>query len=57
MCVALGAGNQQFLSLLDALHQLFVEGTVVALKYHPIQVRGRVNCVGSLVYLCYTTMT
>lgn len=38
MCVALGAGNQQFLALGDVLHQAFGENCVVALKYHPIQV-------------------
>lgn len=37
VAVVLGAGNQHFLATLDALHMAFVEGCVVALKFHPIQ--------------------
>ncbi|KAL4443037.1 hypothetical protein ABPG77_008528 [Micractinium sp. CCAP 211/92] len=36
LAVVLGAGNQHFLALSDALHMAFVEGCVVLLKYHPI---------------------
>lgn len=37
LCLVLGAGNQSFLSLCDALYWLFVEGMVVILKHHPIR--------------------
>ena len=37
LCLVLGAGNQSFLSLCDALYWLFVEGMVVVLKHHPIR--------------------
>eukprot|EP01065_Artemidia_motanka_P014267 TRINITY_DN1822_c0_g1_i1.p1 TRINITY_DN1822_c0_g1~~TRINITY_DN1822_c0_g1_i1.p1 ORF type:complete len:740 (+),score=195.69 TRINITY_DN1822_c0_g1_i1:51-2222(+) len=37
LCVVLGAGNQSFLAVTDALYMLFVESCVVALKYHPLR--------------------
>lgn len=42
VAVVLGAGNQHFLALADALHMAVVEGCCVLLKYHPqMAVRGR----------------
>jgi hypothetical protein len=37
-CVVLGAGNQPFLCVTDALHMLFIENRTVLIKYHDIQV-------------------
>jgi hypothetical protein len=36
LTVVLGAGNATSISLMDSLHKLFVEGSVVILKMHPI---------------------
>lgn len=46
--MALGAGNQAFLMVSDVLHQLFVEGCVVALKYHPLMVSTFLSGVATM---------
>ena len=37
VCLVLGAGNQNFLSLIDLLDRLFVHDQVVLLKHHPLR--------------------
>ena len=41
LVVILGAGNQNFLSVMDALYYLFVEGHVCVLKHHPLQLPSK----------------
>lgn len=37
-CVVLGAGNQPFLAMSDVVYHMFVQGSCVILKHHPLQV-------------------
>jgi hypothetical protein len=41
LVVILGAGNQTFLSALDALYYLFVEGHVCVVKHHPLMLPSK----------------
>ena len=37
VCVVLGAGNQDFLTLVDCIDKLFVRGCAVIVKHHPVR--------------------
>ncbi|KAJ8598365.1 hypothetical protein CTAYLR_002955 [Chrysophaeum taylorii] len=37
VCVVLGAGNQNFLTAVDALNRIFVNGECVLIKHHPLR--------------------
>lgn len=37
LCLVLGAGNQEFLTVVDVMDKLFVHGEAVLLKHHPLR--------------------